>query len=142
MSRKKLTRLSIIDPAVEGLIKEMQQHQIESQLPQRDREKKIREREKIASRKIRRVTYDLPPEIRSEVMSLSEKLSIPASQLVTLALVRFLQDYADEKVDLSSYKTPSRSPRYDWNLTITKLPNTEKEHPKKKKTSSGNKVVN
>jgi len=51
-------------------------------------------------------------------MQLSEELRIPASQLVTLALARFLKEYHNDVIDLGVYKQPSRSPRYDWNLVF------------------------
>jgi hypothetical protein len=71
---------------------------------------------KIRARKANRATYDLPPRLRDRVRLLAEELRIPASQLVTLALLRFLQTYDEQQIDLSRYKLPSRSPRYDWNL--------------------------
>jgi hypothetical protein len=49
---------------------------------------------------------------------MAEQERLPASQLVTLALLRFLQDYQASKVDLADYKQPSHSPRYDWNLSL------------------------
>jgi hypothetical protein len=119
MPKKNLPRRDLIDPEVSDLLKEMEQRQIESQLPRRDREKKARERQKIAARRERRATYDLPPEIRLKISDLSDRLSIPASQLVTLALIRFLDVYENGKLDLGPYKLPSRSPRYDWNLVFS-----------------------
>jgi hypothetical protein len=141
MARKKLTRLLMIDPDVTNLLKDMERRQFESQLPRREKEKKTREREKINARRDRRVTYDLPPEIRNRVMILSEQLSIPASQLVTLALVQFLEEYDSEKIDLSIYKIPSRSPRYDWNLIIPNLLTGNDSKKKKDSSSLSNKVV-
>lgn len=137
MTKKILARRDSIDPSVVGLLELMEQRQIESQLPRRDREKKSRERAKINARRERRVTYDLPPLVRRRMMELSGQLSVPASQLVTLALTRFLADYDLGKIDLSIYKQPSRSPRYDWNLV---LPGTSgfEENQKKKKTNPNN----
>lgn len=77
-----------------------------------------RERAKIQARRELRVTYDLPPELRARIKDLGEELRIPASQLVTLALLRFLRDLEKGDVPLSRYKQPSRSPRYDWNLAF------------------------
>ena len=77
-----------------------------------------REREKMAARKERRVTYDLPSSLRNGIQTLSAELRIPASQLAALAIARFLTDYQNSEIDLGLYKTPSRSPRYDWNLEI------------------------
>lgn len=118
MADKKLERRTTLDPAVADLLSGMQQRQSESQLPRKERERLSRERAKIQSRRDQRATYDLPPTLREEIMNLSEDLRIPASQLVTLALARFLNDYHSENIDLGKYKQPSRSPRYDWNLVF------------------------
>ncbi|MHB8087138.1 MAG: hypothetical protein ACYDH2_02705 [Anaerolineaceae bacterium] len=116
MTEKKFERRTTLDPAVADLLSGMQQRQAESQLPRKERERLGRERAKIQARRDQRATYDLPPTLREEIMNLSEELRIPASQLVTLALARFLNDYGSEIIDLGKYKQPSRSPRYDWNL--------------------------
>jgi hypothetical protein len=75
-----------------------------------------REREKIRARRPSRVTYDLPPDLRQRIMALAEERGLPASQLVTLALLRFLKDYQAGAAPLEPYQQPSRSPRYQWNL--------------------------
>lgn len=118
MAEKKFERRTTLDPAVADLLSGMQQRQVESQLPRKERERLGRERAKIQSRRDQRATYDLPPTLREEMMSLSEALRIPASQLVTLALSRFLNDYHSGNIDLGKFKQPSRSPRYDWNLVF------------------------
>lgn len=118
MVEKKTQRRSTLDPAVADLLKGMQQKQSESQLPRKERERISRERTKIQSRRDMRVTYDLPPTIREGVRLLAEELRLPASQLVTLALSRFLSDYGNQLIELGKYKQPSRSPRYDWNLVF------------------------
>jgi len=116
MVEAKKVRRTTLDPAVADLLKGMQQKQTESQLPRREREKLSRERAKIQSRQ--RATYDLPPSVREGIRLLAEDLRLPASQLATLALARFLQDYQNGSVELGKYKQPSRSPRYDWNLVF------------------------
>jgi len=118
MVEAKKVRRSTLDPAVADLLKGMQQKQVESQLPRREREKLSRERAKIQSRRDQRATYDLPPSIREGVRVLAEDLRLPASQLATLALARFLNEYQNGLIDLGQYKQPSRSPRYDWNLVF------------------------
>ena len=118
MAEKKFERRTTLDPAVADLLSGMQQRQAESQLPRKERERLGKERAKIQSRREQRATYDLPPSLREEIMALSEELRIPASQLVTLALARFLRDYQNGMIDLGTYKQPSRSPRYDWNLVF------------------------
>jgi hypothetical protein len=116
MAEKKFERRTSLDPAVADLLSGMQQHQAESQLPRKERERLGRERAKIQARREQRATYDLPPNLREEIRELAEDLRVPASQLVTLALARFLNEYQNGSIDLGKYKQPSRSPRYDWNL--------------------------
>ena len=118
MSERKLERRPLLDPAVADLISDMDQKQADSMLPRRQREKKARERAKIEARRDQRATYDLPPQVRAKIKDLAEELRLPASQLVTLALARFLKEYEAERIDLSPMKRPSNSPRYDWNLVL------------------------
>ena len=89
-------------------------------MPRKERERLVKERTKIQSRREQRATYDLPPQIRESIRALATEERIPASQLVTLALIRFLRSYASNEIDLGKYKQPSRSPKYDWNLIFTK----------------------
>jgi hypothetical protein len=116
MVKRNLQRRSILDPAVADLLAGMENKQAEARLPRKQREKKAKERAKIRARKDHRVTYDLPPELKQSIFELAESLSLPASQLVTLALHRFLKDYQEGIIDISKYKKPSKSPRYDWKL--------------------------
>jgi len=129
MNEKKPQRRTTLDPAVAELLKGMQQKQAEAQLPRKERERISRERAKIQSRRDQRATYDLPPALRENLRLLAEELRLPASQLATLALARFLSDYQNGSVDLSLFKQPSRSPRYDWNLVFPE----ELIHPPKRK---------
>lgn len=116
MANRNLQRRSILDPAVADLLAGMENKQAEARLPRREREKKAKERAKIRARRDQRVTYDLPPQLKQAMFDLAESLSLPASQLVTLALHRFMEAYASGQIDISKYKKPSKSPRYDWKL--------------------------
>jgi hypothetical protein len=118
MPDRKLERRPILDSSVADLLTNMEHKQAESQLPRRERVKKARERAKIQSRREQRTTFDLPPAIRQRIKTLAEEQRLPASQLATLALLRFLQEYDQGRIDLALYKQPSRSPRYDWNLVL------------------------
>jgi hypothetical protein len=120
MTKKIEARPITLDPAVADLLAGMEKRQAEAALPRQQRERLVKERIKIQSRREQRATYDLPPLIRESIRSLSEELRIPASQLVTLALIRFLNEYEKNEIDLGQYKQPSRSPRYDWNLVLNK----------------------
>jgi hypothetical protein len=115
MPNKQLSSSDPLDPAVSSLLAGMEQRQSEQQLPRKERDRLVKQRLKIQARREQRATYDLPPVLRE---SLGEQLGIPASQLVTLALARFLIDYREGRVDLDDFKQPSRSPRYDWNLVF------------------------
>ena len=133
MPEKKLERRPILDPAVAGLLDDMEHHKADSALPRREREKKARERAKIRARREQRATFDLPPALRQRIMDLAESERLPASQLVTLALARFLLDHTAGEVDLAALKQPSRSPRYDWNLVLPdELAPWNEEKPVKK----------
>jgi hypothetical protein len=116
MASRNLQRRTILDPAVADLLAGMENKQAEARLPRRVREKKAKERAKIRARRDQRVTYDLPPQLKQAMFELAESLSLPASQLATLALHRFLQSYSEGQIDLLKYKKPSRSPRYEWKL--------------------------
>ena len=85
-------------------------------LTPRTQRKKAREQEKIRARRDQRATYDLPIGLRERMRALAEEQCLPASQLVTLALLRFLKEFEQGEIPLSGLKQPSRSPRYDWNL--------------------------
>jgi len=87
-----------------------------SALTPQEQLRKQREKEKIRARREQRVTYDLPPALRKRIKELAEEQCLPASQVVTLALLLFLKSYDQGEIALGRYKQPSRSPRYDWNL--------------------------
>lgn len=118
MPDQKSGRRPVIDPAVAELLTGLERTRSDSSLPRKERERKARERAKIQARREARATYDLPPALREKIRQLAEEQRVPASQLVTLALARFLNDFENGRVNLSNYKSPSRSPRYDWNLDL------------------------
>lgn len=122
-----------LDPAVSSLLSSMEQRAAEAQLPRRERERLVKQRLKIQARRDQRATYDLPPMLREQLRDLAENVGVPASQLATLAISRFLIDYRANKIDLDEYKQPSRSPRYDWNLIFP-----EELVPRTKKKKGGN----
>lgn len=80
--------------------------------------KKQKERQKIRARKDKRATFDILPELRRYLRGLSEKEKIPASQFVSLALIRFIADYESQEIDIAAMKKPSKSPRYEWNIAF------------------------
>jgi hypothetical protein len=133
MADRKLERRIILDPAVAGLLTDMEHRQSDAALPRREREKKARETAKMRARRDQRATFDLPPTLRQQLMEKAEAERLPASQLVTLALVRLFQDLSAGSLDLVPFKQPSRSPRYDWNLVLpeTLLPAEPKKSARK-----------
>jgi hypothetical protein len=128
MPKQTFERRKVLDPVVADLLDGMKTHQDEAQLPRHQRLKKARERAKIQARREQRATYDLPPTIRTSIKDLAEEQSLPISQLVTLALIRFLKDYSNGQIDLGKYKKSSRSPKYDWVLDLSKeMPDAQKK---------------
>lgn len=97
-------RRSILDPAVADLLSGMEERQANAQLPRKERIRKSKEQAKIMARRELRATYDLPPIIRQRIRVLAEKERIPASQVVSLALARFLKEMEDGKIDRSASK--------------------------------------
>ena len=106
------------DPAVQALIEEGSRQRYEAHLSRRERDHIIKERSRMRARREQHTCYDIPPELRLHIKELAEKEGVPASQIAALALMRFASDWQNGKVDLSLYKTPSRSPKFDWNLAL------------------------
>lgn len=111
-----IQRRSAIDPAVAELLDTMEQKASERSLPQDDRRRKIKEREKARARN--RVMLDLPKEIEKRIKVLAAKHECPISQIAALLIWQGLKDLDSERLDLGMYKKPSRSPRYAWNLVF------------------------
>ena len=106
------------DPAVNALLGQAERRQAEARLSRSEREKKKKEREKIRRRRPFHTTYDIPVELRERIKTIAEQHAIPASQVAPLGLLLVVQALDDGQVDLNTYKVPSRSPRYDWNLVL------------------------
>lgn len=119
------------DNSIFGLVNESLQQGKEPPPASKVQRKPQRERIKIQARKEYRATYDILPELRKYLKNLSDQERIPASQFVTLALIRFMADFEAGDIDIASMKQPSRSPRYDWNIVF---PHSLRE--KLEKTSS------
>jgi hypothetical protein len=118
MAERKKTDSLAMDPAVMKILAGLAQLQSDIQPSQKQLDRKARERAKVQARRDKRVTYDLPPDLREQIKTLAEEQHVPASQIVTLALARFIRDYTDGKIDLDALKRPSRSPRYEWKLAM------------------------
>ena len=105
-----------LDPAVADLLDGMERKQAESQLPKREREKKAKERKRAEARYPSRLNVDLPPRVKALVKALAARERVPESQLVALACARLLAAIDAGEVDLTDYKRPTKSPKYDWVL--------------------------
>jgi hypothetical protein len=110
--------LARTDPSVRSLIEQEERVKSEARLSKREREKLIKERRRIRERREQHTCYDIPPELRKYIKSLAEEMRIPASQIAALALLRFVRDWENGEIDFAHYKSPSRSPKYDWNLIL------------------------
>ena len=123
MPKPKFERIKTLDPAVADLLDNMQERQADRQLTKGERRKKARQQEKDRERKAEgtRFQIDLPKGIKALTLALADREHLPASQIIALALVRFLEDVDAGRVDLSEYKRPSKSPRYDWTLEIPEI---------------------
>ena len=121
----------VLDPAVDAMLGEADERRAEQKLTPEERRKrelqKIRERKKkaaekvkIKERRVKRATYDLPPDLRSQVMEIADERAMPASQLVAWLLTRAFEQFGGSAEELADeilpYLSPSRSPRYVWNL--------------------------
>jgi hypothetical protein len=113
-----------LDPAVADEIKKAQGRQADARRPRKEREKKAKEQRKARSRLPRRISLDLPTDIKAQVGAVAEAHRVPVSQVVAVLLAYGLASLDKGALDLSAYKVPSASPRYDWNLSLEKLKRT------------------
>jgi hypothetical protein len=109
-------RRQTIDPSTAEILEDLERKRAEAQLPVQERRKKIKARKKAKSRLPGRVNWDLPPALKERVFSIAEQSKIPASQIAAFLLYAGLDLLEEGEIDFSPYKTPSESPRYDWNL--------------------------
>jgi hypothetical protein len=107
-----------LDPAVDSLIERGVRRQAEAHLPGRERKKKARERAKAKARLPRRVNWDLPIWIKEAMVEIAVQHRVPVSQVAALFLKHSLIAYRRKEIDLSRYRVPSESPRYEWILEL------------------------
>lgn len=69
-----------------------------------------------------RALYDLPEDVIQAVDALAERISSSKSQVAAYLLITGLHAVANGQVDLSAARRPSRSPRFEYTLTLPKLP--------------------
>jgi hypothetical protein len=109
-----------LDPSVDAFLSTEAERRAIQKLPPQERKKKAKERERIRDRKARRVTYDLPPDLRSQVAEIAKKKGVPASQLAAWLITRALEQHGGSAEELDEELTPylesSQSPKFTWNL--------------------------
>lgn len=110
--------MSSIDPQVSNLFDMLKRSDNDKRLPPDEHKRKKAEREKIKARKENRVTFDLLPTLRTEIMAFAKELEIPTSRTAGLAIALFIREYRAGRIDLAEYKIPARSPNYTWLLEI------------------------
>jgi hypothetical protein len=118
-ARPPLERRQAIDPAVADILEQIDRRP--SAAPAAlGKEEKRREREqaKNDSRRGKRASYDLPPKIIQAILEVAEREKVPASQVAALLLADGLYRLGKGEIDLASFKQPSRSPRYEFNLVF------------------------
>jgi len=115
-----LRRRSAIDPAVAEILTGLERRRAEAHLPPRARQKKAQERAKAKARLPRRVNWDLPVAIKRRVNALAKEHQVPASQVAALLLSEGLRRLEAGELRLEAYRVPSKSPRYRWNLDLSR----------------------
>lgn len=112
-----LIDLKKLDPAVASLITRGFNKKQERELPRKERKGLLREREKAAKRKERRVGYDMDPEVTREIAAIAERNETTASQVAQFALRAFLDAVHRGEIDLTEYRVVCHNnPRYGYML--------------------------
>lgn len=108
-------RRPVIDPAVADMLSEMEQKKRISHLP-KSKQGKARK-----NAKRHKVGLDLPPALHQSLRQIAEGERISVSGLVTFYLYRGVNDYKAGKVEISSFKRISRSPRFEYILDLAEM---------------------
>jgi len=108
-------RRPAIDPAVAEMLSEMEQKKRISHLP-KSKQGKARK-----NAKRHKVGLDLPPALHESLRQIAERERISVSGLVTFYLYQGVIDYKAGKVEISSFKRISRSPRFEYILDFAEM---------------------
>ncbi len=81
-------------------------------------EKKRKEREKARERS--KVTFDIPPLLKTSLDELADKEGVTVSQVITFLLFEALERFDKGEISFWGCKERSQSPRYDWILVHPK----------------------
>lgn len=115
----KVQRQTAIDPSVSALIDSMEKLHAMRSRPLVDRKRQHQEREKAAKRN--RVMLDLPPELEARLVALAQKFECPISQAAAYLLAVGISELDAGRVDLRANRTPSKSPKFTWNLDLAEI---------------------
>jgi len=113
-----LQRQGTIDPSTAEILEGVERKQEEAKLPRNKRRQKKKEREKAKARLPGRVNWDLPQNLKQQIISIAEKNKIPTSQVAAFLLNDGLKRLESEEIEFKSLMVPSTSPRYDWNIEL------------------------
>jgi hypothetical protein len=111
-------RREALDPTTADILQELTERDEKRSMTEAER----REYKKSKERLKRRVNWDLPVDIKERVKAIAEEEGVPESQLAAWLLSRGFESLGqsdDERRDiLMPFKSPSSSPRYEFNLSV------------------------
>lgn len=110
-----------IDPVVSELLGNFDRKQAERSKPVAERKRQAKEREKAAARN--RVMLDLPQELVERMVTIAGRLQVPTSQVAAALICKGLFEYGLDRLDLTTYLRPSKSPRYPMVLDVSEIVN-------------------
>lgn len=110
-----MSRQEAIDPATAALLEAERDRQQRALTPAQRR--KV---QRDAGRN--KATYDLPEGITKRISEIADHEGSPKSGVVAAFLYDAIRRYDDREIDLSQFKYPSDSPKYDYIIEIPDAP--------------------
>jgi hypothetical protein len=115
------------DERVAEILEDRQQHFDELRLspPERKRlletrqkkeMRKKKEREKAEELEKNRITTYLPTNLIKAIKTIANQEKVSMAQVITFFLLEMVGRYDHKEITFWGHKTPSDSPRYEWNL--------------------------
>lgn len=83
--------------------------------------KEAREALRAQKRRDRRLTFDLPPQIKKKCLDWSIEYGVPQSQMAVVAFWLLNNAIAQGDVDINALQTKSDSPKFAYNLDLADL---------------------
>ena len=87
-----------------------------SERRKREIERKRKEKEKALAREKNRITTYLPSDLIAKIDAIAKTEGVSLAQVITFFLFEALERFERKEFGFWSYKYPTSSPRYDWNL--------------------------